>query len=204
MFVQGDKKMTKISLPEKKKNQKIDIIINDALHYFEENGYDNTTIDQLCEAAMISSSTFFNYFGTKEKLVELIILDVLDDFRETAKSVMEDEISPGSDPFDSAEKGLLVLCDTIVKYCNTISVFHRIALQRDDFREIELEHCRVAAAMVKDSFEKAGRPCPFTDDHLMVLIGGCFTHPFLILPPEEAAKRARDSVREMTGLLRRL
>ncbi|TFC40962.1 TetR family transcriptional regulator [Cryobacterium sp. TMT1-21] len=31
-----------------------------------EHGYDNVTVDMICEAAMVSPRTFFNYFGTKE------------------------------------------------------------------------------------------------------------------------------------------
>lgn len=31
-----------------------------------ENGYENVTVDAICEAAMVSPRTFFNYFGTKE------------------------------------------------------------------------------------------------------------------------------------------
>lgn len=31
-----------------------------------EHGYDNVTVDAICEAGMVSQRTFFNYFGTKE------------------------------------------------------------------------------------------------------------------------------------------
>lgn len=31
-----------------------------------EHGYENVTVDAICEAAMVSPRTFFNYFGTKE------------------------------------------------------------------------------------------------------------------------------------------
>ena len=31
-----------------------------------EHGYDSVTVDMICEAAMVSPRTFFNYFGTKE------------------------------------------------------------------------------------------------------------------------------------------
>lgn len=31
-----------------------------------EHGYENVTVDTICEAAMVSPRTFFNYFGTKE------------------------------------------------------------------------------------------------------------------------------------------
>lgn len=57
--------MKELSLTEKKKAMSMDKIVHDSLHYFEENGYYNTSIEMLCEKAMISRTTFFNYFGNK-------------------------------------------------------------------------------------------------------------------------------------------
>lgn len=188
--------MKRISLPEKKKAQKMEMIINDALHYFEKNGYDNTTVDQLCEAALISTSTFFNYFGTKETVVALIMEDGLREFREMAERSMAED----ADPFEAAQESLFFLCDKIGKYCNTVSVFFRIMLQNDDFREIELKHSRIAAELIENAFDKTGRSCPYSTDLLIDMIGGCFTHPFLTLPPEKAASRARNSVKELISL----
>ncbi|HSP53870.1 MAG TPA: TetR/AcrR family transcriptional regulator [Cryobacterium sp.] len=37
-----------------------------ALSLALEHGYDGVTVDMICEAAMVSPRTFFNYFGTKE------------------------------------------------------------------------------------------------------------------------------------------
>ncbi len=37
-----------------------------ALALFLEHGYDGVTVDMICDAAMVSQRTFFNYFGTKE------------------------------------------------------------------------------------------------------------------------------------------
>ena len=37
-----------------------------ALALFVEHGYDAVTVDMICDAAMVSQRTFFNYFGTKE------------------------------------------------------------------------------------------------------------------------------------------
>ena len=61
--------MKELSLTEKKKAMSMNKIVHDSLHYFEENGYYNTSIEMLCEKAMISRTTFFNYFGNKEKPV---------------------------------------------------------------------------------------------------------------------------------------
>lgn len=34
-----------------------------------EHGFDNVTVDMICEAAMVSQRTFFNYFGSKEGVI---------------------------------------------------------------------------------------------------------------------------------------
>lgn len=34
-----------------------------------EHGYDNVTVDMICEAGMVSQRTFFNYFGSKEGVI---------------------------------------------------------------------------------------------------------------------------------------
>jgi len=34
-----------------------------------EHGYENVTVDMICEASMVSQRTFFNYFGSKEGVI---------------------------------------------------------------------------------------------------------------------------------------
>jgi AcrR family transcriptional regulator len=40
-----------------------------ALGLILEHGYDPVTVDMICEAAMVSPRTFFNYFGSKEGVI---------------------------------------------------------------------------------------------------------------------------------------
>ena len=40
-----------------------------ALHLFEHQGYDSTTVDQITAAAGVSNATFFRYYGSKEELL---------------------------------------------------------------------------------------------------------------------------------------
>src|SRR2546427_13014219 len=56
-------------LRERKKLKTKEAIQREAMRLFQEQGYEETTIDQIAEAAEISPSTFFNYFPTKEDVV---------------------------------------------------------------------------------------------------------------------------------------
>jgi AcrR family transcriptional regulator len=58
-----------LGLRERKKIKTKEAIQREALRLFQEQGYEDTTIEQIAAAAEISPSTFFNYFPTKEDLV---------------------------------------------------------------------------------------------------------------------------------------
>ena len=58
-----------LGLRERKKLKTKEAIQREALRLFEEQGYSETTIEQIAAAAEISPSTFFNYFPTKEDVV---------------------------------------------------------------------------------------------------------------------------------------
>ncbi|WP_168118842.1 TetR family transcriptional regulator [Paenibacillus sp. HB172176] len=59
----------KIGLREKKKRKTRKTMQQQAMRLFKEQGYHETTIEQIAEASEISPSTFFRYFATKEALV---------------------------------------------------------------------------------------------------------------------------------------
>jgi AcrR family transcriptional regulator len=61
--------MTVTGLRERKKQKTKASIQREALRLFKKRGYDETTIEDIAEAAEISPSTFFNYFPTKEDVV---------------------------------------------------------------------------------------------------------------------------------------
>jgi AcrR family transcriptional regulator len=58
-----------LGLRERKKAKTRAAIQETALRLFREQGYDATTVEQICEAAEVSESTFFRYFPTKADVV---------------------------------------------------------------------------------------------------------------------------------------
>jgi AcrR family transcriptional regulator len=64
-----------LGLRERKKARTRAALREHGLRLFREQGYAETTIEQIAEAAEVSPSTFFRYFPSKE---ELVLLDELD------------------------------------------------------------------------------------------------------------------------------
>ncbi|GAB3927779.1 hypothetical protein GCM10011575_10760 [Microlunatus endophyticus] len=58
-----------ISLREKKRELLRSTIEKTAVALVLEHGYDNVTVDMICDAALASQRTFFNYFGSKEAAI---------------------------------------------------------------------------------------------------------------------------------------
>jgi AcrR family transcriptional regulator len=58
-----------VGLRERKKAKTRAAIREHGMRLFKEQGYAETTVDQIAEAAEVSASTFFRYFPTKEAVV---------------------------------------------------------------------------------------------------------------------------------------
>jgi AcrR family transcriptional regulator len=81
----------KPGLRERKKARTKASIQEHALRLFREQGYGNTTIEQIAEAAEVSPSTFFRYFGSKE---EVVVYDALDPLLIQAWRSQPDDLLP--------------------------------------------------------------------------------------------------------------
>lgn len=47
-------------------------VIEAAIHLFEENGFEETNLEQICEKAEISRPTFYSYYNSKQDLIQAL------------------------------------------------------------------------------------------------------------------------------------
>src|SRR5262249_3521554 len=76
---------------ERKKLRTRETIRREAFRLFDENGYANTTVEAIADAAEVSPSTFFRYFPTKESV---LLADDLDPILMEALARQSADLSP--------------------------------------------------------------------------------------------------------------
>jgi AcrR family transcriptional regulator len=74
-----------VGLREQKKQRQRREIVETALTLFRERGYDQTRVSDIAERAGISDATFFNYFGSKDLVLDELALAQVELFRETLR-----------------------------------------------------------------------------------------------------------------------
>ena len=82
-----------LSRRERKKRNQQYAIIRAVLGLFREKGHDNTAVSEITELADISYTTFFNYFPSKENLLDAIQEMEISDLTEVADLRFRDESS---------------------------------------------------------------------------------------------------------------
>ena len=82
---------SKMGLRERKKAKTKAAIQQHALRLFREQGYHATTVEQIAEAAEISTGTFFRYFPNKE---DVVLSDVYDPLLAEAVAAQPDDLGP--------------------------------------------------------------------------------------------------------------
>jgi AcrR family transcriptional regulator len=79
------------TLRQRKRDRSRDAFVHAALELFESKGYAQTTIEDIAERAVLSSSTFRRYFGTKEE----VLFAGLGDYLEILQDVLAVELQRG-------------------------------------------------------------------------------------------------------------
>jgi len=185
------------SLTEKKKARSMDKVLSDAQHYFEKNGYDNTSIDKLCDAAMISRSTFFNYFGSKEVIIKMVIEGGIQEFRDFAA----EEMKKNDDPIECMWRCLDFQINATEKYKNISTVFYQLVLKYDDFKVIQRDFNNALGEVVFSSLKNAGYELTISENELSELVSGGYIETFMINDISELKPRMHEYIGRLIKLI---
>jgi AcrR family transcriptional regulator len=74
-----------LSLRERKKRETRQRILGAAVELFQNQGFDQTPVDEIAAQANVSRGTFFNYFPNKESLLREIAVQEFEQLQELAK-----------------------------------------------------------------------------------------------------------------------
>lgn len=190
--------MKQMGLAEKKKEMNMQRVMHDALHYFEKNGYYNTSIDKLCKGAMISRSSFFNYFGCKEKIIELIVADGLKDYKEFVYKEMEDP----KDPVESLRSCIDFHIRATVKYKNVTSVAYQMAMDNENFKMLNREYIDVTEYAIGRVKELGSYTDKYPARWIATLILGKCVHAFMSMKVEECREEIMDTVDRLLEMMK--
>lgn len=113
----------RLGLRERKKIKLRRAVQTEALRLFQDRGYDQTTVEQIADAAEISTTTFYRYFPTKEDA----ILD--DDADALTRSVMAGR--PADEPLVATVR----------------ATFAAVAAEAEGNREHEITRLRLVTAV---------------------------------------------------------
>jgi AcrR family transcriptional regulator len=168
-------------LRSRKKHKTLLAIQDAALELFAEQGFENTTVEQIAERAEVSNATFFRYFKTKSDVVFGGESDERVDWLPALKRAIieqpasEDDVTAVKhavlDKWVSLLHGLS--SDIAVKWQATI----RDALAKRHGLKAPDQRCRIAAALVLGTFSETVSEWAHTDDgtDLATAIEGGFT-----------------------------
>jgi AcrR family transcriptional regulator len=78
-----------MGLRETKKQRQRQQLIECAIALFRERGYDQTRVQDIIERAEVSEATFFNYFATKDAVLEAFALDRVKRYGDLLKAALQ-------------------------------------------------------------------------------------------------------------------
>jgi len=127
--------MQQNTLRERKKARTRERLVEVATRLFVEKGFENTTADEIAEAAEVSRRTFFRYFPTKESVVFPGFQD-----RITAFRALVEELQKQHSPFETIRQALLTFSEEFTRRADELRNEWRIVSASPTLIARDIEH----------------------------------------------------------------
>ena len=102
-----------------------------ALELFAHQGYHNTSVSQIAKKAEVAKGLVYNYFSSKEELLEGIVLQGMKE-----SQVIFDQIAATPTPVGKMEKIILITFDYLVNRYDYYKLLTALSLQLDQFPQL--------------------------------------------------------------------
>jgi AcrR family transcriptional regulator len=182
----------KISLRERKKLQLDNHIIESAIDLFEKKGYHNVSIDEIVEFAEISKGTFYNYYLSKDTLLNKIATAAWNSANE---SILKDFVN--QDPIQTILLFLEKFIDEIYSYKNIAKVVAMKCISQEfTVENLDLLKNYIKQAQENNSFRK-----DYSTDTIFKMIVGTFFMNLFIFDSSATASDCKKEFKTSFQLL---
>lgn len=137
-------------------NDKQNEILQVAEKLFSEHGFDGTSVRDIAKEANINIAMISYYFGSKEKLLETLIINRISDLRLEMENIFKENLSP----FDKIDRLIALYITRINKNCRMYQIIHfEIASKKRDinyesFNDVKKSNLEALKKIINDGQEQ--------------------------------------------------
>ncbi len=123
---------------------------------FSEHGFDGTSIRDIAKKANINIAMISYYFGSKEKLLEALIINRISDLRLQMESLYKENLSP----FEKIDKLIELYISRINKNCGVYQIIHFEIMSKkrdinyETFNEVKKYNLQVLKNIIEEGQTK--------------------------------------------------
>ena len=97
-------------------------ILDAATEVMSQSGFHSTSMQSVAERAGISVGLIYQYFANKDEVLEAVIVDILEDFRDQVPTAIADA---GGDPVDCFRAAFAICCRVVDAKRHAVSLTYR-------------------------------------------------------------------------------
>ncbi len=131
-------------------------ILQVAEKLFSEHGFDGTSVRDIAKEANINIAMISYYFGSKEKLLEALIINRISDLRMELENLFKESLSP----FEKIDKLIELYITRINKNCGMYQIIHFEIMSKkrdinyDAFNEVKKYNLQVLKNIIEEGQSK--------------------------------------------------